>query len=230
LGVTKQAIKKHLNKLVDFGLVEEIKEKKGDQKIQYFQISPEVVTFAQVVLTPNFFQASAMNMPELLIDSMRDSHLDPTTSITQSKKDSVNYSELNFALKALGKQLHEVELNLEKQENERQKMYMEKVSLLNQLSIIINALVEDDLEKEVIFSLFSDVKSTVGGLKLEDIVNQMFLLKKGRSGVGKDHVEKPDDRMQERGRSLLKLLQLLLENFGFIHTEGRKIFFDFESH
>ena len=54
-------------------------------------------------------------------------------------------------------------------------MLLDKTVLLNRLQMIINALVENDLEKEAIFSLFFDINSTIDGLSVQDILNQMFL-------------------------------------------------------
>ena len=94
--------------------------------------------------------------------------------------------------------------------------------------MIINALVENDLEKEVIFSLFFDTNSTVKGITLEDILNQLFLRKKARAGTPKYKYIKTDEKTLQRGQELLELLNLLINNFGFIQSEGLKLFFDFD--
>jgi len=229
LGVTKQAIKKHLTKLVEFGVVEEIKERVGDQKIQYYQINFDIAIFAQMVLTPNYYQMNADNKPDELVTIIGGIHHDPKQALSGVKKDDDIYGELNKVLGILGKELHEVEQKVIQIEQDRQKLLLEKTGLLNRLQMIINSLVENDLEKEVLFSVFFDVNSSVKGLRVEDIVNQMFLLKKTRAGIARDSFDKKaDEKMQERGRRLLKLLQVFLENFNIFQTEGRKIFFDME--
>ena len=55
---------------------------------------------------------------------------------------------------------------------------------------------------------------------MQDILNQMFLLHKTRAGISKDLSEKKvDERTQEWGQKLLKLLQLLLENLRFMQPK-----------
>ena len=230
LSITKQAVKKHLDKLVDFGLVQEIKERIGDQKIQLYEINPDIALFPQVDLTPNYFKTNAQNFPDALTESLKSLQHDPAQAMTLSRKDDTDFDELNMALKVLGQQLFDIENKIENVESARQKVLLDKTVLLNRLQMIINALVENDLEKEAIFSLFFDINSTIDGLSVQDILNQMFLLRKTRAGISKDLSEKKvDERTQERGQKLLKLLQLLLENLRFMQTENRRIFFDFGS-
>ena len=93
--------------------------------------------------------------------------------------------------------------------------------------MIIISLVENDLEKEVIFSLFFDTKSTVEGLTLEEILDQLFLRKKKRAGISKFKYIKTDPKTIERGQEMLELLQMLIQNFGFIRTDETRLYFDF---
>ena len=139
----------------------------------------------------------------------------------------MDYTQLNFSLKALGQQLHTVEKEITVIEKQRKEALLQKTVLLNRIQMIINALVENDLEKEVIFSLFFDTKSTVKGITLEEIINQLFLRKKARAGTPKYKYIKTDEKTLQRGQELLELLNLLIKNFGFIQSEGLKLFFDF---
>ena len=84
LSITKQAVKKHLDKLVDFGLVQEIKERIGDQKIQLYEINPDIALFAQVDLTPNYFKTNAQNFPDALTESLKSLQHDPAQAMTLS--------------------------------------------------------------------------------------------------------------------------------------------------
>lgn len=225
LNVTKQAIKKHLDKLLKFGIVEEVKEKSEDQKIQYYQIPPQAAIFAQVALTPNYFNVAAENTPEKLTYNLQKIG-NPEQALTPITPAINRYSQIAQSLKFLGKNLHDIEIKIKDVEDMWQKGLIEKVGILNQIQMIINTLVENDLEKEVIFSFFFDIKSSIEGVSLEDIINHLFLRKKTRAGISKYKYEKPDAKMLQRGRELLDLLRLLIDNLGFIRTEGKKLFFD----
>ena len=227
LGVSKQAIKKHLDKLVEFGIIE-ISTSQTDSKKQFYQISDKIAIFSKVDLTPNYFSLTCENSPNDLSIAMDILEHDPKTAITSSSKSRIDYSQLNYALKALGQQLHSVEKKIATIEKQRKNALLEKTVLLNRIQMIINALVENDLEKEVIFSLFFDTKSTVKGITLEEILNQLFLKKKARAGTPKYKYIKTDEKTLQRGQELLELLNLLIKNFGFIQSEGLRLFFDFE--
>jgi predicted transcriptional regulator len=228
LGVTKQAIKKHLDRLVKFGIVEEIPAQTPDQKIQYFQIALNMAAFAQIDITPNYFHLHGENFPEELANQLRLLAADPQTAIILRPEQPINYEQLNFGLKALGTELHSTEMRIGQIEKDRKQLLLEKASILNRIQSIINTLVTDDLEKEVLQSIFFDVKSSVEGVTLEDILNRLFLRKKIRSGIAKTDTITIDEKMKDRGQRLLQLLRLLIQNFRFIQTEGNKLFFDFE--
>ena len=227
LGVSKQAIKKHLDKLIDFGIIE-ISLSQTDLKKQYYQICDNVAIFSKIDLTPNYFSLQCENTPADLSKAMEILEHDPNTAITSSLKSRIDYTQLNYSLKALGQQLHTVEKKITVIEKQRKEALLQKTVLLNRIQMIINALVENDLEKEVIFSLFFDTKSTVKGVTLEEILNQLFLRKKARAGTPKYKYIKTDEKTLQRGQELLELLNLLIKNFGFIQSEGLKLFFDFE--
>jgi ArsR family transcriptional regulator len=227
LGVSKQAIKKHLDKLVDFGIIE-LSLSQIDQKKNYYQICDNIAIFSKIDLTPNYFSLQCENTPADLSKAMEILEHDPHTAITSSLKSRIDYTQLNFSLKALGQQLHSVEKEITVIEKQRKEALLRKTVLLNRIQMIINALVESDLEKEVIFSLFFDTKSTVEGITLEGILNQLFLRKKARAGTPKYKYIKTDEKTLQRGQELLELLNLLIKNFGFIQSEGLKLFFDFD--
>ena len=63
---------------------------------------------------------------------------------------------------------------------------------------------------------------------MEEILNQLFLRKKARAGTPKYKYIKTDEKTLQRGQELLELLNLLIKNFGFIQSEGLKLFFDFD--
>lgn len=226
LGVSKQAIKKHLDKLVIFGVVEMVYTQ-GDQKKQFYQISGKIALFAQIDLTPNYFSLNVENSPEALAKGMEQMLHNPKTAVTSSTNARIDYTQLNYALKILGQQLADAEGKIKKVEQQRKQILMEKTVLLNRIQMIINSLVQNDLEKEVIFSLFFDTNSTVEGLTLEEILDQLFLRKRKRAGVSKYKYQKTDPKTRERGQELLELIQMLIDNFGFIRTENMKLFFDF---
>ncbi|TFH27196.1 MAG: ArsR family transcriptional regulator [Promethearchaeota archaeon] len=228
LGVSKQAIKKHLDKLVEFGLVEQLVTQ-DDQKIQYYQINPDIVLFAQIDLTPNFYHVTVQNSPEDLAKEMAKLDHDPRTAMTSSTKARIDYGQLNHSLKYLGGELHKLESQIAEIEAQRKDVLIQKTVILNRIQLIINAIVEDDLEKEVIFSLFFDTNSTVEGLTLNDIINELFLRKRKRAGVPSDKYQKTDPKTIERGQQLLELLEMLIKNFGFIRSDDMRLFFDFES-
>ena len=228
LGVSKQAIKKHLDKLIEFGIIE-ISLSQTDQKKNYYQISNHIAIFSKIDLTPNYFSLQCENTPDDLSKAMEILEHDPSTAITSSLRSRIDYTQLNFSLKALGQQLHSVEKEITVIEKKRKEALLQKTVLLNRIQMIINALVESDLEKEVIFSLFFDTKSTVKGITLEEILNQLFLRKKARAGTPKYKYIKTDEKTLQRGQELLELLNLLIKNFGFIRSEGKGIlFFDFD--
>lgn len=228
LGVSKQAIKKHLDKLVEFGLVEQV-DSEDDQKRQYYRICPDVALNAQIDITPNYFHVSVENNAEDLKKSINNLEHDPNTAITASTKARLDYDQLNYALKNLGQELHKIEQELTEIENKRREVLQKKTSMLNRIQLIINTLVQDDLEKELIFSLFFDTKSTVEGLTLNDIINELFLRRRRRAGVPHEKYVKTDPKTIERGQQLLKLLEILINNFGFIRSEDMRLYFDFSS-
>jgi hypothetical protein len=129
----------------------------------------------------------------------------------------------------LGSQLHAVEKKIGTIEANRKDLLLKKTVLLNRVQLIINSLVDSDLEKDVIFSLFFDTKSTVEGLTLNDILNQLFLRKRKRAGVSKYKYVKTDQKTLDRGKELLDLIQMLIKNFGFIRSEDMKLYFDFDT-
>lgn len=228
LGVTKQAIKKHLDRLVKFGIVEEIPAQTPDQKIQYFQIALNMAAFAQIDITPNYFHLHGENFPEELAKQLQKLADNPQTALILRPGQPINYEQLNIALRALGSELHSIDKKMGVIEKDRKDYLLEKASILNRIQVIINTLVADDLEKEVLQSIFFDVKSSVEGVTLEDILNRLFLRKKIRSGIARTETITIDEKMKERGQRLLQLLRLLIQNFRFIQTEGNKLFFDFE--
>lgn len=227
LGVSKQAIKKHLDQLIDFGLVE-IASSSVDQKKQFYQINPKVAIFSQIDLTPNYFDISVQNNPEDLIKGMKSLEHNPRTAVTSSMKSRIDYAQLNFALKSLGSQLQEVEEQIASVESQRKQILFQKTLLLNRIQMIINSLVENDLEKEIIFSFFFDTSSTIEGLTLQDILDKLFLRRKQRAGISKTKYLKTDQKTLERGKELLNLLQVLMKNFSFIRGDQLKLFFNFE--
>ncbi len=257
LGVSKQATKKHLDKLMEYGLIELSELSKFTSKKQYYKVSNDIALFLNICLTPNFFNIEATNIPKKFLDSFKDDLFSMgTTSQTaliptsdedflheeeedeedvegmgkeeRLKKSITDYDQLEYSLMALGKQLHDVEKEIKIFEEEKQKKTLEKTLIINRIQTIINALVDEELEKEVIFSLFYDVGSSIEGLSLEDIVNRLFLQKKKRAGVSKFQEYKPDQKTIERGQELLKLLKLLVKNLDFIRTDGKTLYFDFD--
>ncbi len=226
LGVSKQAIKKQLDKLVEFGVVEMVFSGE-DKKKQFYQISDKIAMFAQIDLTPNYFSLNVENSPEDLAEGIKKMQYNPKTAMTSSTSSKIDYNHLNYALKVLGQQLNQAEEQIIKIEQKRKTIILEKTVLLNRIQMIINSLVQNDLEKDVIFSLFFDTKSTVEGLTLEEILNQLFLQKRNRAGISKYKYVKTDPKTLERGQELLELIQMLIKNFGFIRTENMKLFFDF---
>ncbi|MHA1521307.1 MAG: ArsR/SmtB family transcription factor [Promethearchaeota archaeon] len=227
LGVSKQAIKKHLDKLVEFGLVKQI-ESQDDQKKQYYQINPNIVLSARIDLTPNFYHVSVQNTPEDLAEEISKLDHDPRTAMISSTKARIDYGSLNHSLKYLGGELHKLEAQIAEVETKRKEILIQKTVMLNRIQMIINAIVEDDLEKDVIFSLFFDTHSTVEGLTLNDIINELFLRKRKRAGIPSDKYQKTDPKTIERGQKLLELLEMLIKNFGFIRSEDMRLYFDFE--
>jgi predicted transcriptional regulator len=229
LGVSKQAVKKQLDKLINFGLIEESTPSgEEDQKKQYYQISMNVALSAQIDLTPNYFQLNAENKPEDLIAELNKMKHNPKTALLSSTVDEVTYKQLGHSLNYLGSQLHLVEKKILELETKRKVLLFEKTVLLNRIQLIMNAMVENDLEKEVIFSLFFNINSTVEGLSLDEILNQLFLRKRNRAGISKSKVHKPDEKTVERAHELFKLLQILIKNFEFIHSVEGRLFFDFD--
>ena len=129
----------------------------------------------------------------------------------------------------MGSQLHAVEKKIDAIEANRKDILLKKTVLLNRVQLIINSLVDSDLEKDVIFSLFFDTKSTVEGLTLNEILSQLFLRKRKRAGVSKYKYVKTDQKTLDRGKELLDLIQMLIKNFGFIRSEDMKLYFDFDT-
>ena len=229
LGVSKQAVKKHLDKLVENGIVKMAQSSQTDKKKQFYEICPDVALFSQVDLTPNYFSLSVSNHPEQMDEIFEDlMHHNPQTAMTSSSKARIDYKQLNFALNSLGSQLHTVEKKIDTIEANRKDLLLKKTVLLNRVQLIINSLVDSDLEKDVIFSLFFDTKSTVEGLTLNEILSQLFLRKRKRAGVSKYKYVKTDQKTLDRGKELLDLIQMLIKNFGFIRSEDMKLYFDFD--
>ncbi len=227
LGVSKQAVKKHLDRLEEFGLVEK-SESGENQKKQYYQINSNMALFCKMDITPNYFGLEIVNDPEAMVDRYK-VHMDhnPETTLILSRGRTREYTQFGHSLKTLGAQLQKIEQTISQIEEQRRIFLLDKTVLLNRIQMIMNSMVEDDLEKEVIFSLFFDTQNTVEGLTLEEILNQLFIRKKKRAGVSKYKYQKTDHKTIERGQELLKLLQMLIENFGFIRTDENRLFFDF---
>ena len=159
LGVSKQAIKKHLDKLVEYGIIEMAVTSQTDKKKQYYEICHDVALFSQVDLTPNYFSLSVSNHPEKMTEIFQDTmHHNPQTAMTSSSKARIDYKQLNYALNSLGSQLHAVEKKIDAIEANRKDILLKKTVLLNRVQLIINSLVDSDLEKDVIFSLFFDTR------------------------------------------------------------------------
>lgn len=230
LGVSKQAVKKHLDKLVGYGIVKIAQSSQTDKKKQFYEICPDVALFSQIDLTPNYFSLSVSNHPEKMTEIFEDEmHHNPQTAVTSSSKVRIDYQQLNFALNSLGSQLHAVEKKIDAIEANRKDILIKKTVLINRIQLIINSLVESDLEKDVIFSLFFDTKSTVEGLTLNEILSQLFLRKRKRAGVSKYKYVKTDQKTLDRGKELLDLIQMMIKNFGFIREEDMKLYFDFNN-
>ncbi len=271
LGVSKQATKKHMDKLMEYGLIEESEMSKEYSKKQYYQISKDVALFLNIVVTPNYFKIDAKNKPKELSNGLKGMDHNPMTAMVmtsvqqrassdrtisidkekkvpskkrqtskptgeastekEEKREKENtvtdYGQMSQSLELLGKELRRVENEIKFIESKQREMILKKAVLINRIQMLINALVENELEKEVIFSFFFDMESSLEGLTLEDIVDRLFLKKKKRAGVSKFQDYRPDERTLERGKKLLKLLKLLVQNLEFVRTDGTSVFFDF---
>ncbi len=234
LGVSKQATKKHLDKLLEYGLIKIAEKSKNYAKKQFYQIADDIALFFNITLMPNYYNVNAVNTPEDLLESVKEMDHDPRKAVIykalNKEEDDYtpDYEQLDYSLRSLGKQLTKVEKEVSDYEERHRKALLKKTMLINRIQIIINALLENELEKEVISSFFFDLDASVEGLSLEDIVNRLFLKKKKRAGVSKFQDYKPDEKTLERGQELLELLKLLVKNFEFIRTDGKTLFFDFD--
>ena len=229
LGVSKQAVKKQLDKLIEYGIIEIFHQEHEDKKRQFYQINNDIALFCQITITPNFFNTNIENNPIEFANAMRKMTHDPRYALTiPGLRHSANYSELNTSLGSLGKKLNTIEKDLQGINEEYKQMQLKKMAIINRIQMILNNFLRDDLEKEVIFSLFFNIDKTIEGLTLDDILHNLFLRKKKRAGSKDLQHKKTDAKTIQRGQELLKLLEILIKNFGFIRSEGDKLFFNFE--
>ena len=141
VGISKPAIKKHLENLMQVGLITQHSKDVKDSKKIFYCLNPDISLSMNLDFSLNYFNYSVKNTSELTQNvyqrlERRKSKFPVQVSIYGVKKDEEDSIELgerraqNAALIQLGRALRTIELDLRNIEQSRENLFAEKNEII----------------------------------------------------------------------------------------------------
>lgn len=252
LGISKPAVKKHLEKLKEVGIILKHFTKESDEKKQFFCINPDISLSFCLDLSANYLGYRTKNLIDFFnpdeinrADEKSAGKFMLQASVfgdkSKSNEESKYYRELgiqtakNESLKQLGRALRNIEMHLRSIEEERYRLLADKNLIITRIKSVLNNFVDDPMEREIVFSFFyRTLESFETGISIRRFLEDIFLKFKGsRAGVSVDQIPASIRKQQDRMEELEDMLTNLIKEFKFIRTYRDKknneqnIIFDF---
>ncbi|TFG18947.1 MAG: ArsR family transcriptional regulator [Promethearchaeota archaeon] len=246
LGISKPAIKKHLETLLQVGLITPHSKGEKDKKKTFFCLNPDISLSLNLDFSLNYFNYSVKNTSQATQDvyrrlELRKSKFPMQVSIygvRTDEKDSILLAEKhaqNAALIQLGKALRSIELHLRDIERNREDLFAEKNEITTRIKDVITNFAKDPLEKEIIFSFFYRLfESLDSGISVNKFLEDIYLKFKGsRAGVSASEITESMEKQKARIKEIESTLMRIINEISFIKTmydkdsEEMNIFFDF---
>lgn len=250
LGISKPAVKKHLEKLKDAGFILRHESDDSDDKKQYYCLNSELSVSFSMDLNPNYFSYRSENTNIIISSSifgkssessnkyvLQASVLGDKSGITREStilRRSGKIKAANESLTQLGRALRDIELEIRELEDKRYKFLANKNEIITRIKHVINSLVSEPMEREIIFSFFyRTIESFNKGLSIQKFLEDIFLKFSGsRAGVRGDTTQSIG-KQRKRIEKLEILLNNIIIEFNFIkkirdiNTNEQIIVFDF---
>lgn len=248
LGISKPAVKKHLEKLKDAGFILRHESDDSDDKKQYYCLNSELSVSFSLDLNPNYFSYRSENTNLIISSSDKSSEssnkyvlqasvLGDKSGITRESiilRRSGKIKAANESLTQLGRALRDIELDIRELEDTRYKFLANKNEIITRIKHVINSLVSEPMEREIIFSFFyRTIESFNKGLSIQKFLEDIFLKFSGsRAGVS-GNTTQSIGKQRKRIEKLEILLNNIINEFNFIkkirdiNTNEQIIVFDF---
>ncbi|MBN2155748.1 MAG: ArsR family transcriptional regulator [Candidatus Lokiarchaeota archaeon] len=246
LGISKPAIKKHLENLLQVGLIIPYSKDERDKKKVFYCLNPEISLSLNLDFSLNYFNYSVKNVSQATQDvykrlEKKKSKYPLQVSIYGVKKDAEDSIELaerraqNAALIQLGRALRTIELNLRSVEQDRENLFAEKKEITTRIKEVISNFVDEPLEREIIFSFFYRLfESLDSGISVNKFLEDIYLRYKGsRAGVSEKDITRSMINQRNRIKEIKATLMRIVNEISFIKTlydkdsQEMNIFFDF---
>jgi predicted transcriptional regulator len=239
LGISKPAIKKHLDKLEEIGVIihhDTENHKETDEKKQFYCINPNLSLSLHMDLSSNYFNYRIKNTSiynQSMMDKLEKEHQQNTAisvSIYGDKGDKnengqylrklADQTAKNLSLLQLGKAMKDLEAQIRTVENERLKLMTEKNEIVTRIKQVMNTFVSDKMELEILSSFFSEiVENMEHGVSIKKFIDDIFLQFKGtRAGVKENQITDSIQKQTERKEKLEEILESIIKQFKFIKT------------
>lgn len=246
LGISKPAIKKHLENLLSIGLITPHSKGEKDKKKAYYCLNPEISLSLNLDFSQNYFSYSVKNTSQSTQDvyrrlQIRKSKFPMQVSIygvNTDEEDSLSLAEKraqNAALIQLGRALRSIELHLRNIERDRENLFAEKNEITTRIKNVIKNFVDDALEREILSTFFYRLfESLDSGISVNKFLEDIYLKYKGsRAGVSGSEETKSLELQKQRVKEIQTTLLRIIKEISFIktmydkETEETNIFFDF---
>ena len=246
LGISKPAIKKHLESLMQVGLIIQHSNDERDKKKIFYCLNPDISLSLNLDLSLNYFNYSVKNTSESTQDVYR--RLEKRKSkypvqismygVNTEEEDSLEFAERraqNAALTQLGRALRSIEIHLRDNERMRENLFAEKNEITTRIKNVITNFVEEPLEREIIFSFFYRLfESLDSGISVNSFLEDIYLKYKGsRAGVSSSDITESIKKQKARIKEIEATLMRIISEISFIktiydkNTDEFNIFFDF---
>ena len=246
LGISKPAIKKHLESLISVGIITPHLKDGRDKKKIFYCLNPDISLSLNLDFSLNYFNYSVKNTSKTTQGvyrrmEMRKSKFPMQVSIYGVKEDEDDSIELaerraqNSALIQLGRALRTIELELRNVEEDRDTLFAEKNEIATRIKNVITNFVDEPLEREIIFSFFYRLfESLDSGISVKKFLEDIYLKNKGtRAGVSESETTRSMKDQKSRIKEIETTLMRIINEISFIKTmfdkdsEELNIFFDF---
>jgi predicted transcriptional regulator len=246
LGISKPAIKKHLESLMEVGLIAPHSKGEKDKKKAFYSLNPDISLSLNLDFSLNYFNYSVKNTSQSTHDVLRRLEMRRPKypmqvsiyGIRSDEEDSIQLAEKraqNEALIQLGRALRSIELHLRRIEKDREDLFAEKNEITTRIKNVITNFVDEPLEREIIFSFFYRLfESLDSGISVNKFLEDIYLKYKGsRAGVSGKEVTEAMERQKQRIKEIQETLMRIVNEISFIKTmydkdtEEMNIFFDF---
>jgi len=234
LGISKPAVKKHLEKLKDAGFILKHESEDSDDKKQYYCINSDLSFSFSLDLNPNYFSYRTKNTNITIRQSIFEKSSESSSKYTLQAsvlgdKSGVTSESVylrgrgklkaaNAALTQLGRAFRDIELNIRAVEENRHLLLGDKNEIITRIKAVINSLVSEPMEREIIFSFFyRTIESFDKGISIKKFLEDIFLkAPSSRAGVSGDTTPQSVEKQRKRIKRMEILLNNIINEFVFI--------------